>query len=239
MCRCVGYAEPDTQSMRRFWGPAELERYEWVTAEMNAIRRRFSPEDLRPHLERHGFDRAVLVQTWSSAEETRAYLELAEATDFLGGVVGWIDLTDSGVADALAGLREGPGGRYLVGIRHQVHDEPDPDWLLRANVRRGLRALADAGLAYDLLVRTHELPAALETVRALPEMRFVVDHVAKPPIASGKLEPWATRLAELARFEHVWCKLSGLVTEADWSAWQPEEFVPYASRVLDGSARNG
>jgi L-fuconolactonase len=216
-----------------FWGAAELERYEWMTPEMGAIRRPFSPADLRPLLERHGFDRAVLVQTYSSTEETRAYLKLADAIDVLGGVVGWIDLTDPGVADALAGLREGHGGRYLVAIRHQVHDEPDPDWLLRANVRRGLRALADAGLAYDLLVRTRELPAVLETVRALPDLRFVVDHIAKPPIASGELEPWATHLAELARLEHVWCKLSGLVTEADWGAWQEEEVVPYASRVLE------
>jgi L-fuconolactonase len=130
-------------------------------------------------------------------------------------------------------LRQGPGGRYLVGIRHQVHDEPDPDWLMRADVRRGLRAVAGAGLVYDLLVRARELPAALDTVRALPDLRFVVDHVAKPPIASGELEPWATLLAELARFEHVSCKLSGLVTEADWGAWQAEEVVPYASRVLE------
>jgi L-fuconolactonase len=179
------------------------------------------------------FDRAIVVQTYSSGDETRSYLELAEATELVGGVVGWVDLGNAAVADVLAALREGPGGRYLVGIRHQVHDEPDPDWLLRADVRRGLRAVADAGLAYDLLVRTRELPAALATVRPLPELRFVVDHAAKPPIASREVEPWASGLAELARLEHVSCKLSGLVTEADWSRWRREEVAPYAARLVE------
>jgi L-fuconolactonase len=216
-----------------FWGPAELELYEWMTPEMAAIRRPFTPMDLRGHLEGHGFDCAVVVQTYSSVAETRAYLELAETSAFLGGVVGWVDLTDPGIAETVAELRASPGGRYLVGVRHQVHDEPDPDWLRRADVRRGLRALAEAGLAYDVLVRTRELPAAIDTARALPELRFVVDHIAKPPIASGRLEPWAGRLSELARLEHVWCKLSGLVTEADWSSWQSSDVLPYASRVVD------
>ncbi len=216
-----------------FWGPAELERYEWMTPAMAAIRRPFAPDDLRAHLERHGFDRAVLVQTHASVEETRAHLELAEATDFLGGVVGWVDLSDPGIAETLAELRERPGGRHLVGVRHQVHDEEDPGWLLRDDVRRGLCALGEAGLAYDVLVRTRELPAALDTARALPELRLVLDHVAKPPIASGELEPWAARMAELARLENVWCKLSGLVTEADWGSWERDDVVPYASRVVD------
>jgi L-fuconolactonase len=216
-----------------FWGPAELERYEWMGAEMNAIRRPFGPENLRGHLERHGFDRAVLVQTHSSLDETRAYLELAKTTAFIGGVVGWVDLTDPGVGEIVAALLDGPGGRYLVGIRHQVHDEPDPDWLLRGDVRRALRTIGEAGLAYDVLVRTRELPAALETVRVLPELRFVIDHIAKPPIATGELEPWAERLASLARLERVSCKLSGLVTEAAWNQWRPEDVLPYTSRVLE------
>ena len=217
-----------------FWGPAELERYDWMTPEMDAIRRPFGPQDLIGHLERHDFDCAVLVQTYSSVEETRGYLELAASTDFLGGVVGWVDLADAAVADTLAELREGPGGRRLVGIRHQVHDEPDPQWLLRDDVRRGLRAVAEAGLAYDLLVRTRELPAAVAVARALPQLRFVVDHIAKPPIASGELEPWAERMAELARLEHVSCKLSGIVTEAEWRSWRPEDVGPYVSRVTEG-----
>jgi len=215
------------------WGQAELERYQWMGPEMDAIRRPFGPDDLRGQLERHGFARAVLVQTHSSVDETRAYLGLAETNAFIGGVVGWVDLTDPGVGETVAALRDGPGGRYLVGIRHQAHDEPDPDWLRRNEVRRGLRAIGDAGLSYDVLVRTRELPAALDTLRALPELRFVVDHIAKPPIASGELEPWAARLAAVATLEHVSCKLSGLVTEASWVSWRSQDILPFASRVAE------
>jgi L-fuconolactonase len=215
------------------WGPRELERYDWMTSEMEAIRRPFGPDELEPLLAAHGFDRAVLVQTYSSVEETRTLLELAAATPFVAGVVGWVDLTTPDVAEKLAQLGARPDGRYLVGIRHQVHDEPDAEWLLRGDVHRGLRALQASGLAYDVLVRTRELPAALDMARAFPELRMVVDHIAKPPIASGELEPWAERLAALAQLEHVSCKLSGLVTEADWSRWGAEDLAPYAERVVE------
>jgi L-fuconolactonase len=215
------------------WGTAELETYEWLSEEMAAIRRPFSIADLRPLLREHGFDGAVLVQTWSSLDETRRFLELAETRDVVAGVVGWVDLTSPDVADTIADLRSGPGGRYLVAVRHQVHDEPDPDWLQRDDVRRGLRAVQEAGLAYDLLVRTRELPAAIDVARAFPELRFVVDHLAKPPIAAGELEPWATRMAQLAELEHVCCKVSGLVTEADWAAWTVDDLVPYIRRVVE------
>ena len=148
----------------------------------------------------------------------------------MGGVVGWLDLTSPEVADTLAELSE---SRSLVGVRHQVHDEPDPDWLLRDDVQRGLRAVQEAGLAYDLLVRARELPAALRVARAFPELRLVIDHAAKPPIATGELEPWATRLAAFAELEHVFCKVSGLVTEADWRRWRPDELRPYLDRVRE------
>ena len=215
------------------WSAAELAAYEWMTPEMEAIRRPFGPDELQAQLVRHGFERAILVQTLSSLAETRAFLELAESTPFVGGVVGWVDLAAPDVAEAVAEVRAGPGGTHLVGIRHQVHDEPDPAWIVRDDVRRGLRAVADAGLVYDLLVRSRELPAALAAVRALPELRVVVDHIAKPPIASGELEPWAAGMRELARLEHVSCKLSGLVTEADWTSWTAADVLPYASRVRE------
>jgi L-fuconolactonase len=215
------------------WGTAELETYEWLSEEMAAIRRPFSIADLRPLLREHGFDGAVLVQTWSSLDETRRFLELAETRDVVAGVVGWVDLTSADVADTIADLRSGPGGRYLVAVRHQVHDEPDPDWLRREDVRRGLRAVQEAGLAYDLLVRPRELPAAIDVARAFPELRFVVDHIAKPPIAAGELEPWATLMTQLAELEHVCCKVSGLVTEADWATWTVDDLVPYVRRVAD------
>jgi L-fuconolactonase len=210
------------------WAPRELAQYEWMTPAMDAIRRPIGLDELEPLLAAHGFERAVLVQTCSSLDETRALLELAASSSSVAGVVGWVDLTSPDVGETFAAL-DGP---YLVGIRHQVHDEPDPVWLLRDDVRRGLRALQDAGLAYDMLVRTRELPAALDTARAFPGLRLVVDHIAKPPIASGELEPWASGLAALAQLEHVSCKLSGLVTEADWERWRPEDLAPYVERVV-------
>ncbi len=133
----------------------------------------------------------------------------------------------------LAELRQGLGGDRLVGIRHQVHDEPDPDWLLRDGVRRGIRAVGDAGLVYDLLVRSRELPAALQTARDLPGTRFVIDHLAKPQIKDGALQPWADLMRPFGALNNVWCKVSGMVTEADWSSWQPTDLDPYVDHVLD------
>src|SRR5262249_59226809 len=127
---------------------------------------------------------------------------------------------------ALGELRAGPGGRWLVGVRHQVHDEPDPRWLLRPEVRRGLRAVGAAGLVYDLLARPRELPAALEIARELPGVRFVVDHLAKPRVRAGTDAEWEERLAPFSDLPHVWCKLSGLVTEADWARWRPGDLAP-------------
>jgi L-fuconolactonase len=216
-----------------FWGERELALYEWMTPEMNALRRPFGPDDLRPLLAAHEFDHAVVVQTHSSLAETRAFLELAAADDLVAGVVGWVDLTSPDVAGTLAELRGGPGGNRLVAVRHQVHDEPDPEWLGRDDVRRGLRALEEAGLAYDVLVRPRELPPALDMARALPGLTLVVDHIAKPPIASGELDAWAKRLAPLAALEHVSCKVSGLVTEADWGSWTSGDLVPYVRRVAE------
>lgn len=197
------------------------------------IARTVTAADLLPHLDAHGIGATVVVQSSSSYDETRELLALAGASDRIAGVVGWADLTDPELPAVLAALAAGPGGDRLVGLRHQVQDEADPDWLGRADVRRGLAAAADAGLVYDLLVTPRELPAAIAAVRELPEARFVLDHAAKPPVARGEREPWAGRLTELAALPNVDCKLSGLVTEADWAAWKPEQVLPYARHVLE------
>jgi L-fuconolactonase len=216
-----------------FWDPARAD-YPWMTNDVARIRRAFAPEDLRPELQANGVDGTILVQTRSSVAETVEFLEVAAATDFVIGVVGWVDLTDRRVDEALDRLLERSDGGYLVGIRHQVHDEPDPDWLLRADVRRGLAAVAKRGLAYDLLVRSRELPAAAQTVAELSNLRFVIDHIAKPEIGDGVWEPWAGRMRQLAAHrDHVWCKLSGMVTEADWGNWTADQLRPYIREVLD------
>jgi L-fuconolactonase len=143
-----------------------------------------------------------------------------------------VDLRDPAVADEIARLQAGPGGTRLVGIRHQVHDEADPRWVLRDDVRRGIAAVGRAGLAYDLLVRSRELPAARELVASLPDVRFVVDHLAKPPIRDGVLEPWAALVAGFADLPNASWKLSGLVTEARWDAWRPADLAPIVDHVL-------
>jgi L-fuconolactonase len=211
-----------------FWDPARGE-YPWMTDGVAPIRRRFGPEDLAPPLAECSVDGTVVVQARADVAETWELLEVSATTEFVRGVVGWVDLTSASVADT---LRELASGTRLVGVRHQVHDEPDPEWLLRSDVQRGLRAVGDAGLAYDLLVRARELPAALETARRFPESRFVIDHLAKPPIRTGELEEWERALAPFSDLGNVNCKLSGLVTEADWAAWTPDQLAPYVRRAV-------
>ena len=216
-----------------FWDPTRR-HYPWMGDELAAIRRPYSPAELEPLLKAEGIDRSVLVQTVSDLDETREFLDTAADNEFIGGVVGWVDLTDPHIANTLAELRAGPGGAFLVGIRHQVHDEPDPRWLVRDDVQRGIQAVGDAGLAYDLLIKTRELPAAVETARRHPDMRFVLDHIAKPRIAGGpRDEEWERAMVPLASHQNVFCKLSGMVTEARWGDWTPEDLQPYAARSLD------
>jgi L-fucono-1,5-lactonase len=223
---------PVIDAHQHFWDPDRAD-YPWMTDELASIRRPFGPADLEPLLRRRGVDRTIAVQTRSSVEETVELLGLAAKHEFIAGVVGWIDLTAADVSQALDELRAAPGGTKLVGIRHQVHDEPDPKWLLRSDVQRGIEEVGRAGLTYDLLVRPRELPAAVETVRRHPGMRFVVDHLAKPRIrVGGDDREWAAGLARLAEHERVACKLSGLVTEACWGGWTVNELAPYVRRAL-------
>jgi L-fuconolactonase len=212
--------------------PARFD-YPWLTPELARIDRRFDAGDLAPELKAAGIERTILVQTISSVEETRSFLATAATVPFIGGVVGWVDLTSPGVGEAVDALRGGPGGEWLVGIRHQVHDEPDPEWLLRPDVRRGLGVIEAAGLTYDLLVRPRELPAALVVTREMPGLRFVIDHLAKPPIRSGTTEPWASLLRPFGELPNVSCKLSGLVTEADLTAWQVADLAPVVEIALE------
>jgi L-fuconolactonase len=214
------------------WDPARA-IYPWMAGLGPTIERRYGPEDLAPLLAATDVERTLLVQTRASIDETREFLATAAGSEFIDGVIGWIDLTDRGAGEMLDALRAGAGGERLVGIRHQVHDEPDPEWLLRRDVRRGLRAVADAGLPFDLLVRPRELPAALATAEAMPELRFVIDHLGKPPIRAGELEPWASLIAPFGSLDNAWCKLSGLVTEADPERWSVADLQPFVEHALD------
>jgi L-fuconolactonase len=203
-------------SHQHFWDPARAD-YPWMTDEVAPLRRRFGPEDLEPLLREHGVAGTIVVQARHSLDETRTLLAVAATTPFVLGVVGWIDLAGD-VEGQLGDL-----GGTLVGVRHQVQDEPDPAWLLRADVQRGLATVGEAGLVFDLLVRPRELPAAVETARRHPSIRFVLDHVAKAPHTDR--DAWARGVRALAELSNVTCKLSGLFTEAD-----PEGTVECAQR---------
>jgi L-fuconolactonase len=203
------------------------------TAGVPELQRSFSLPDVEPALAVNHFRATILVQTVAERDETRELLALAARQPVVAGVVGWTDLTDPDVAGRLAMLAASPGGRSLIGIRHQVDVEPDPRWLCRRDVRRGLEAVADASLAFDLLVRPQQLSAAAETAAELPQLRFVLDHGGKPDIAMGGLEPWASDIADLALMPNVAVKLSGLVTQADHDAWTVEQLRPYADVLID------
>ena len=218
---------------QHFWDPARAD-YPWMAApELAPIRRAFGPADLAPLLTANGIDASIVVQCRSSLAETEEFLAVAHATPSVIGVVGWADLTDAGLGDTLDRLRTLPAGAKLVGIRHQVHDEADPDWLLRTDVQRGLAALIAHDLAYDFLVRTRELPAAIATARAFPHARFVLDHAAKPPIADGGSDEWSERIAQLGACGNVWCKVSGLATEAKWDDWDADRLFPFVQHVAN------
>jgi L-fuconolactonase len=186
---------------------------DWITDAMSAIRRSFAVDDLRDAAHAAGVRASVLVQTVTVAAETPELLAIAAADPLVAAVVGWTNLTAPGVADEIAGLRSAPGGSYLAGVRHQVQSEPDANWLRRPDVLRGLRAVAAAGLSYDLLVRPNQLAAAAYAAANVPELTFVLDHAGKPAIGSD-VSAWARDIAVLAACPNTACKLSGLVTEA-------------------------
>ncbi len=222
---------PVVDSHHHFLDP-ERAHYPWMTGPKLALKKRFMPEEFRPVLIENGIDKTILVQTLTGAGETLEWLALAERTDFVAGVIGWVDLTSRSAAAELAQLRAAPGGRNLVGVRHKLHDEVDPSWILREDVQRGLAALEASGLTFDLLVRPRELPAALETVRRFPGLRFVIEHIGKPDIAGREIAAWSAGMAPFAEQRHVWCKLSGMVTEADLARWSAADFTPYVTAVV-------
>jgi L-fuconolactonase len=208
---------------QHFWHYTPVE-YGWIDDSMAALRRDFLPQDLAPELAKSEFHGSVAVQARQTLEETRWLLELAESAPSILGVVAWVDLQSP---DVRSQLRSFSQNRKLVGIRHIVQSEPDDRFLLQPDFLRGISALEEFDLAYDILIYTKHLPVAAEFVERFPRQRFVLDHLAKPPIKSGEINFWADGIRRLAAFPNVFAKLSGLLTEADWQSRTPEQITPY------------
>lgn len=213
---------------QHFWH-YDASEYEWIDDSMAALRRDFLPPHLKPLLDAAGFDACVAVQARQTVEETRWLLELAVEYPFIAGVVGWADLRSAHVE---RDLEKFAGRRKLVGIRHIVQSEPD-DFLRRPDFQRGIGVLDRFNLAYDILIYPRHLEAAAALVARFPAQRFVLDHAAKPEIRRQAIAEWREGLRRLSRFPNVCCKLSGLVTEADWQTWTPEQIRPYIDVAAD------
>jgi L-fuconolactonase len=216
-------------SHQHFWRytPAE---YAWIDDSLAALRRDFLPSDLRREMEVAAVDACVAVQARQTLEETRWLLELAGTHPFVAGVIGWIDLQADDAAGQLELFVDHP---KLLGLRHIVQGEPDDRFMLRPAFCRGVSLLEDRDLTYDILIYPKHLPVAAELVSRFPRQRFVLDHLAKPPIRSREIRDWDKGIRALAAFPNVFCKLSGLVTEADWTRWTPDDIRPYLDVAFD------
>lgn len=214
---------------QHFWNFDPI-RDAWITESMEAIRRDFTPDDLKPCLDQHGFDGTVAVQADQSEDETAFLLNLAEGHDFIRGVVGWVDLRASNLAERLDHFAQFP---KLKGFRHVVQSESDDLFMLRTEFLAGIRTLGEYDFTYDLLIYPNHLGVARQFVARFPNQRFVLDHLAKPYIRQGVLDRWKTDIWALARYENVVCKVSGMITEADLEHWQRDDFRPYLDVVTE------
>ena len=207
---------------------------EWITGdEMQPIRRNFLVSDLRDAIVDSRIDKTVLVQTVTDYSETPELLTIAQSEQLVGAVVGWLQID---APDAIAHLHQYldlPGATYLKGIRDIAQDHPDPNYLAKPETIANVNKLGELGITFDLLTKTPELAAAIKLVRACPDVQFVMDHISKPYIAKRELEPWRTLMSELATLPNVFCKVSGLVTEANWKTWDVNDFKPYIDHVIE------
>lgn len=216
-------------SHQHFWQVGRF-HYPWMTSDLGVLYRDYLPDDLAPILVRNGVKQTVLVQASNSVAESRWLLELADGNDFIAGVVGWVDLMSAEIDAQLDELCAHP---KFKGVRHLVESEPHDDWLVQPAVLAGLRKLSARGLSYDLLVHTHHLQYVPLVAESCPDLALVIDHMAKPPIARNKIKEWSEALEPVARYSNVCCKLSGLVTEANWSSWQTNDLRPYVEYALE------
>ena len=215
-------------SHQHFW-KYEPVKHSWIDDTMSVIREDFLPSDLKKVYAENGMDGCVAVQADQTLAETDFLLELAKENDFIKGVVGWADLRSEEVDTV---LEKYYSEKKLKGWRHVVQDEKDHNFLIRPDFLRGISYLEKYDYAYDILIFPHQLGATLEFVKNYPHQKFVIDHIAKPYIKDGFYEGWAVLMKEIAKQENVYCKLSGMITEADYNSWQPRQITPYMDLVL-------
>ena len=208
----------------------DQENYGWIDQSMGVLRHDFLPPDLDKELRTAVIDGAVAVQAQQTLSETAWLLSLANQFPFIRGVVGWAPIASEDFSTHLDHLQS---YRKLKGLRHIIQSEPDDNFILNASFNRGITRLKDTDLAYDILIFEKHLPAAIQFVDRHPQQKFVLDHVAKPKIRERVMDPWRRNIAELAKRENVYCKISGMATEADWSSWSQQDLWPYLEVVLE------
>ena len=216
-------------SHQHFWQVGRFD-YPWMSSSVEVLYQDYLPDQLQPVLAENGVSKTVLVQASNSVEESRWLLSLADSHPFIAGVVGWVDLMSADVGRQLDELSAHP---KFKGVRHLVESEPGDDWLVQPEVLRGLHRLADYGLSYDLLVHTRHLKYVPTVADSCPGLSFVIDHMAKPPIANGEITGWFNELKPVAANPNIQCKLSGLITEANWTTWTPNDLRPFVERALE------
>ena len=212
---------------------------DWIVGESLApIRRNFLMSDYKETVKPFGIEKSVIVQTVTTYDETPELLSIAETDEMVAGIVGWLDMSADDAILQLDHYQTLPGAVYLKGIRDIVQDHPDSNYLARPQVDKNIKELGKRGLAYDILTKTPELPGAIELVKNNSDVQFVLDHISKPYISKREFEPWRLLIKEIAKYENVVCKVSGIVTEADWKNWKIEDVKPYFDIILENFGAN-
>ncbi len=215
-------------SHQHFWKYDPV-KHSWINDEMSVLQQDYLPSDLKTIYKEANIDGCIAVQADQSEKETDFLLDLAKKNDFIKGIVGWVDLRSDTLEDR---LKHYSNYKIIKGFRHVVQDEPDPDFIIGAQFKKGIALLNQYGFAYDILIFPHQLEASLKLIEEFPEHRFVIDHIAKPKIKDQIVDGWQTTIQAIAKHKNVYCKVSGMVTEADWINWRHEDFVPYLDIIF-------
>ena len=216
-------------SHQHFWY-YNTEDYDWMSSGMKVLKKNYLPENLEPLLKSIEFDGSVVVQARQIVEESQMLLDLADENNNIRGVVGWVDICGT---DLESQLKRFSAHKKFCGLRHIVHDEPDVNFMLRSEFINGLKLIEEYNLTYDLLIKPPHMSVTLELLKQFPEQPFVVDHIAKPYIKDKIITPWDEGIRRIAEYPNVYCKVSGMVTEADWKNWKPEDFIPYLDVIFE------